>query len=116
MGNVSAHERRGLFITWGCDAVDDLTQRMDIIRRAFRGTEVGIDVDGKMKDFIRFPGYETYKAPEKDEEHNEDPLSKEEIEAMEKAEIKYQVKKKKRKHEEREEAIRKRARLRAENM
>ena len=45
-----------------------------ISRRAFRGTGVGIDIDGKMKNFLRFPGFETYVPPEKDEEHIEEIL------------------------------------------
>ena len=44
MGKVSAKERRKLFTIWTCDAVAALMKRPDIIRRAFRGTCVGIDV------------------------------------------------------------------------
>ena len=74
MGKVSARERRKLFTTWTCDAVEVLMTRRDIIRRAFRGTGVGIDVNGIEKQHIRFPGFDTYIAPEKDEDHNDDPL------------------------------------------
>ena len=48
MGKVPARERRRLFTFWSCDAVEALMQRPDIIRRAFRGTGVGIDIEGKM--------------------------------------------------------------------
>ena len=47
MGNVPAKERRRLFTFWSCDAVEALMQRPDIIRRAFRGTGVGIDIERK---------------------------------------------------------------------
>ena len=40
--------------TWMGDAVDALMQRHDIIRRAFRGTGVGIDIEGKEKSCLRF--------------------------------------------------------------
>ena len=63
MGKVSAKERRKLFTIWTCDAVNALMKRLDIIRRAFRGTDVGIDIEGKMKKNIRYPGYETYVPP-----------------------------------------------------
>ena len=42
-------------------------KREDIIRRAFRGTGVGIDIEGKMIAHIQFPGFETYEPPTKDE-------------------------------------------------
>ena len=47
MGRVSAKERKILFTRWTCDAVEALMKREDIIRRAFRGTGVGIDIEGK---------------------------------------------------------------------
>ena len=65
MGKVSAKERRNIFTVWTCDAVAALMKRPDIIRRAFRGTGVGIDIEGKMKENLRFPGFETYVPPEK---------------------------------------------------
>ena len=116
MGKVSAKERRKLFTVWTCDAVAALMKRHDIIRRAFRGTGVGIDIEGKMKENLRFPGFETYVPPEKDEEHLNDLLTKEEIEEMEKREAKFQEEKKKRKRKEREEKKRKRAKERAQKM
>ena len=85
-GKVPARERRKLFTIWTCDAVAALMQRRDIIRRAFRGTGVGIDIDGKMKNFLRFPGFETYVPPEKDEEHIEEVLTTTEIQKLEKKE------------------------------
>ena len=116
MGKVSAKERRKLFTVWTCDAVAALMKRPDIIRRAFRGTGVGIDIEGKMKENLRFPGFDTYVPPEKDEEHLNDLLTKEEIEEMEKREAKFQEEKKKRKRKEREEKKRKRAKERAQKM
>ena len=44
-------------------------KREDIIRRAFRGTGVGIDIEGNTIAHIRFPGFETYEPPTKDEAH-----------------------------------------------
>ena len=79
---VPAAERRRLFTVWVGDAVDALMQRRDIIRRAFRGRGVGIDIEGKEKRSLRFPGY--------DQE-----LSTSEIESMQKREEKYQTAKKK---------------------
>ena len=75
-------------------------KRPDIIRRAFRGTGIGTDVEGKMIDHIRFPGFKTYEPPKIDEEHVEELLTKEEIEILEKKEMEFQKKKKKRKKEE----------------
>ena len=54
----------------------------DIIRRAFRATGVGIDIDGIMKNHIKFPNFATYVPPEKDEEHNDDLLTKAEIDLL----------------------------------
>ena len=50
-----------------------------------------------MKNFLRFPGFETYVPPEKDEEHIEEVLTTAEIQTLEKKEILYQQRKKKRK-------------------
>ena len=91
-------------------------KRHDIIRRAFRGTGVGIDIEGKMKENLRFPSFETYAPPEKDEEHINDLLTNEEIKEIEKREAKFQEEKKKRKRKEREENKRKRAKEMAKNM
>ena len=113
MGKVSARERRKLFTIWSCDAVQALMKRRDIIRRAFRGTRVGIDIDGIEKQHIRFPGFETYVPPEKSEEHVDELLTEEEIKELEKRESEYQNKQKKRKAKEREEGLRKRAKNRA---
>ena len=49
-------ERRTLFTKCTCDVVAALMKRADIIRRAFQGTGVGIDIEGKMMTHIRFPG------------------------------------------------------------
>ena len=85
-GKVPTAERRKLFTIWLGDAVDALMQRRDIIRRAFRGTGVGIDIEGKEKSCLRFPGYDTYEGPSIDEEHNDQELSAAEIDAMQKKE------------------------------
>ena len=100
-GKVLAKENRTLFTIWTCDAVAALMQRRDIIRRAFRGTGVRIDIDGKMKKFLRFPGFETYVQPEKDEGHTEEVLTTTEIEKLKKKEIQYQERKKKQKKRKR---------------
>jgi len=87
-------------------------KRRDIIRRAFRGTGVGIDAEGKMKQYIRYPGFESYIPPEIDEQHEVEELTKAEIQELEKKEEKYQKAKKKRKKKEKDEAIRERTRKR----
>jgi len=97
LGKVSTKERRILFTKWTCDAVEKLMSRRDIIRRAFRGTGVGIDAEGKMKEYIRYPGFESHIPPEFDEEHEVEELTKKEVEELEKKEEKYQKEKKKRK-------------------
>jgi len=58
-------------------------QRPDIIRRAFRGTGVAIDIDGKMKNFLRFLGFETVFPPEK-VDHVDEVLTVKEIQKLEK--------------------------------
>ena len=83
-GKIPAKERRKLFTIWTCDAVAALMQRPHIIRRAFRGTGVGIDIDGKMKNLLRFPVFQTYVPPEKEEEHIEEVLTETEILKLEK--------------------------------
>ena len=77
---------------------------------------VGIDVDGKEKAHIRFPGFGTYVPPEKDEEHNDDPLTESEIKQLEKQEEKFQKAKKKRKRQQRAQSLRDRAKKRAKDM
>ena len=86
-----------MFGKWCGDAVDELMKRRDIIRRVFRGTAVGIDIDGTEKGNIRFPGFATYVPPEKDEVHNDDVLTEAEIKDLAKREEKYQKDKRKRK-------------------
>ena len=113
MGRVSAKERRILFTRWTCDAVEALMNREDIICRAFRGTVVRIDIEGKMMTHIRFLGFETYEPSTKDEGHLDHPLKEDEIKELEKAEIEYRKKKKKRKEVERVENMQKRAKRRA---
>ena len=80
-----------------------------IITRAFRGTGVGIDIDGIEKKHIRFPNFETYVPPEKDEVHNEDPLSAEEIKSLADAEQAWQKAKAQQLKAKAEEDKRKRA-------
>ena len=81
-GKVPARERRRLFTVWTCDAIAKLMTRRDLIRRAFRATGVGIDIDGIMKNHIKFPNFATYVPPEKDEEHNDDLLTKAELDLL----------------------------------
>ena len=116
LGKVSAKERRILFTTWTCDAVEKLMTRRDIIRRAFRGTGVGIDSEGKMKDHIIFPGFASYVPPEKDEEHIVGDLTEKEIKDLEKQEDKVQKQIKKRKQQAKDNKLRERAKKRAKNM
>ena len=115
-GKISARERRKLFTEWTCDAVAELMKRPDIIRRAFRGTGVGIDINGKMRHFLRFPGFDTYVPPVASEEHNDDVLTEQEIKALEKKEMKFQEKQKKRKQQQKIKEKRKRARRRTQNI
>ena len=91
-------------------------QRPDIIRRAFRGTEVRIDIDGKMENFLRFPGFETYVPPEKEEDHIDEVLTEKEIQKLEKKEMKNKERQKKRKNKQKEKEKRKRAKKRTENI
>ena len=54
--------------------------------------------------------------PEKDEEHNDDPITEAEVNELTKAEREFQKKKKKRKQNEKEAALRKRVKKRAQEM
>ena len=101
---------------WVGEAVDALMLRRDIIRRTFRGTGVGIDVEGKEKGCLRFPGYETYEGPEIDEEHNDSELTDAKIKVMQKKEEKFQKRKKRKLAKQREEAKRKRTMLRVNKL
>ena len=91
-------------------------KRKDIIRRAFRGTGVGIDIEGNMISHIRFPGFATYEPPTIDEEHIDDLLTEDEIKELEKAEIEYEKQERKRKESERIENMKKRAQKRARTL
>ena len=64
--------------------------RRDIIRRAFRDTGVGIDIDGIMRHHIKFPHFATYVPPEKDEEHNDELLTVADIDLLAAQEKKFQ--------------------------
>ena len=80
-----------------------------IISHAFRGTGVGIDIEGIEKQHIRFPNFETYVPPEKDEEHLHVPLTKEEIKLLADKERAYQQTQRQLRKERNEEAKRQRA-------
>ena len=84
-------------------------QRPDIIRRAFRGTGVDIDIDGKMKHFLRFPGFDTYVPPEKEEDHIDEVLTEKEILKLEKEEMKKRERQKKQKEKKKKQRAKKRA-------
>ena len=58
---------------------------------------------------IRFPGFETYEPPAKDEEYNDEPLTAEEIASLADKEALYQKALKDRKAVEREQKKRMRA-------
>ena len=90
--------------------------RRDIITRAFRKTGVGIGVDGIERMHIRFPGYDTYVPPSKDEEYNNNPLTKEEINALAEKEALHQKAIKARKEAARKKAQRQRAAQRINNV
>ena len=62
--------------------------RPDIIRRAFRGTWVGIAIDGRIKNFLRLPEFETYVPPERKEDHILEVLTEKEIQKLMKKETK----------------------------
>ena len=79
-GKVPAKERT----IWTCDAVAALMQRPDIIRHAIRGTGAGIDIDGKIKNFLRLPESETHVLAEKKEDHIDEVLTEKEIPKLEK--------------------------------
>ena len=85
--------------------------RRDIIRRAFRGTWVGIDIQGQEKSHLRIPGFETYEGPDINEENNEELITDDEIKALVQAETKFQEAKKNLK-EEKDEAKRRRGMIR----
>ena len=70
---------------------------------------MGIDIEEKMLTHIRFPSFETYKPPTKDEEDMDELLTEDEMKTLEQVEIEYQKEKKKRKKVERDEGMRKRA-------
>ena len=91
-------------------------QRPHIIWRAFQGTGVGIDIDGTMKNLLRFPGFETYVPPEKEEENIEEFLTENEIQILKEREVKYQERQKNRKRQKKEKEKRKCAKKRTENI
>ena len=115
-GEVSARERRRLFTFWTCDAIAKLMSRRDIIRRAFRATGVGIDIDGIMRHHIKFPHFATYVPPEKDEEHNDELLTVAEIDLLAAQEKKFQEELKKKRKKQKDAALRLRAKGRARNI
>ena len=80
-----------------------------IITRAFRATGVGIDVDGIERQHIIFPNFQTYVAPQKDEVHNETPLTEAEVKSLADIEQAFQKAQKERLEAERKEAKRQRA-------
>ena len=61
---------------------------------------------------VRYPGFVSYIPPERDEEHEIEELTEQEIQALEKKEAKLQKRIKKRKQKEKEKAIRERSRKR----
>ena len=80
-----------------------------IITRAFRATGVGIDVDGIERQHIISPNFQTYVAPQKDEVHNETPLTEAEVKSLADIEQAFQKAQKERLEAERKEAKRQRA-------
>ena len=80
-----------------------------IITRAFRATGVGIDLDGIERQHIIFPNFQTYVAPQKDEVHNETPLTEAEVKSLADREQAFQKAQKERLEAERKEAKRQRS-------
>ena len=80
-----------------------------IITRAFRATGVGIDLDGIERQHIIFPNFQTYVAPQKDEVHNETPLTEAEVKSLADIEQAFQKAQKERLEAERKEAKRQRS-------
>ena len=80
-----------------------------IITRAFRAIGVGIDVDGIERQHIIFPNFQTYVAPQKDEVHNETPLTEVEVKSLADREQAIQKAQKERLEAERKETKRQRA-------
>ena len=66
-----------------------------------------------MKNHIIFPNFATYVPPEKDEEHNDDLLTKAEVDLLAAQENKFQEERKKERKNERKTALRSRAKERA---
>ena len=95
--------KKKCFTEWTCDAVEKLVKKRGIIRRALRGTGVGIDTEGKIKNHIRFPGFESYIPPERDEEHQSEELTEQEIQASEKKEEELQKQNKNKQNKEEKE-------------
>ena len=69
-----------------------------------------------VKNFLRFPEFDTYVRPVASEEHNDDVLTEQEIKALEKKEMKFQEKQKKRKKKQKEQEKRKCAKKRTQNI
>ena len=87
--------------------------RRDLIRRAFEATGVGIDIDGIMKNHIKFPNFATYVPPEKDEEHNDDLLTKADLDVLIAQEKKFEEERRKERENKRKAALLSRAQERA---
>ena len=102
-----------LFTVWTCDAIAKLMTRRDLIRRTFRTTGVRIDIDGIMKNHIKFPNFATYVPPEKNEEHNDDLLTKAELDLPIAQEKKFEEECKKERENKRKAALLPRAKKRA---
>ena len=81
----------------------------------FQRNWVGIDINGKIKNFLRFPGFETYVLPEK-EDHIDEVLTEKEIQILEKKEMKNKERQKKRGKKQKEKEEWKRAKKRTENI
>ena len=90
--------------------------RRNIIRRAFRATGLGIDIDGIMKHHIKFPNFATYIPPEKNEEHNDDLLTKAEVDLLLVQEKQFREERKKEREKQKKAALCLRAKERAKNM
>ena len=90
-GKVTARQMRTFYTHAVAKAVRELyTNHKDMVVRAFQKTGVMIDLDGYEKQLIKVPRFDTYEPPEKDEPHEEEDLTPEEIDELEKKEIAFQ--------------------------
>ena len=91
-GKVTARQMRVFYTHAVAKAVRKLyTHHKSMVVGAFQKTGVLIDLDGFDKHLIKVPNFATYSPPEKDEVHEQGPLSEEEIKRLEKEEVEFRL-------------------------